>query len=82
MAPRNVFGGNIPPRPQKKSKDIAVKKDKPILPKKAIIKKPATVIKPTNDIKKLSENEILIKKSKEDVSVQENEEKTIVEEQR
>ena len=82
MAPRNVFGGNIPPRPQKKSKDVAARKDKPILSKTPIIKKPATAIKPTNDVKKLSENEILIRKSKEDVKVQKNEEQSIVEEQK
>lgn len=82
MAPRNVFGGNIPPRPQKKSKDVAARKDKPIPSKTPIIKKPATAIKPTNDVKKLSENEILIRKSKEDVKVQKNEEQSIVEEQK
>lgn len=82
VAPRNVFGGNIPPRPQKKSKDSAVRKDKPILSKKPIIRKPVTAVKPTKDVKKLSENEILIKKSKENIGVQKNEEESVIEEQK
>ncbi len=80
VAPRNVFGGNIPPRPQKKPKDSAVRKDKPTLQKKSIIKKPIAAVKPTKDVKKLSENEILIKKSKENIDVQRNDEESVREE--
>lgn len=80
VAPRNVFGGNIPPRPQKKPKDSAVRKDNPILPKKPIIKKPITVVKPTKEGTKLSENEILIKKSKENIDVKINKNDPVVEE--
>lgn len=66
VAPRNVFGGNIPPRPQKKSKDSVANKNvkkpnqgttnAPLPPK--IVQK----VEP----KKLSKNEIIINKSKED----------------
>jgi len=80
VAPRNVFGGNIPPRPQKKPRDSVVRKDRAILPNKPVIKKPATPAKPTNDGKKLSENEILIKKSKEIIDVQRNKEEVVIEE--
>ena len=81
VAPRNVFGGNIPPRPQKKPKDAALRKDKPNFPKKPIIKKPVNEVKPTKDVKKMSENEILIKKSKEGIGTQKKEE-PVVEEQK
>ena len=65
VAPRNVFGGNIPPRPQKKSKEFVVKRNdqkqnkvttnSPIPPK--VIRE--------QEQKTLSENEKLINKSKE-----------------
>jgi len=65
VAPRNVFGGNIPPRPQKKSKESVVKRNdqkqnkvttnSPIPPK--VIRE--------QEQKTLSENEKLINKSKE-----------------
>ncbi len=81
VEPRNVFGSNIPPRPQKKPKESPVRKVRQKTTQKAINTVPSTGLKKTKEIKKLSENEIIINKSKEKQSIEiEKEEDTIVEE--
>tara|TARA_X000001036_G_scaffold224498_1_gene210066 strand:- start:47059 stop:47877 length:819 start_codon:yes stop_codon:yes gene_type:complete len=66
VAPRNVFGGNIPPRPQKKSKDSVANKNVK-KPSQGTLKAPLPPkIVQKEEPKKLSENEIIINKSKED----------------
>ncbi|MFL2963763.1 MAG: hypothetical protein ACJZ46_05965 [Candidatus Thalassarchaeaceae archaeon] len=81
VAPRNVFGSNIPPRPQKKPKESPVRKVGQKTTQKVSNTVPSTGLKKAKEIKKLSENEIIINKSKEKQSIQiEKEEDTIAEE--
>lgn len=83
VAPRNVFGSNIPPRPQKKPKESSVRKVGQKTNQKSSNTIPSTGLKKTKEIKKLSENEIIINKSKEKKSIQtEKEEDTIAEVQK
>jgi hypothetical protein len=70
VAPRNVFGGNIPPRPQKKSKDNPIRKDTPSPSQQSTIEQHKIINKPSDKVKILSKNEILIKNIKEGIEIE------------